>query len=478
MDVVLDLINNIHQQQFLTIAYVPKENAAQEVARERALKLASRAAHLQATAQRLQKGAAALQRQLHIDNVFAEQVAEVRKRWKVQRTSTGMLYVDLSLSLHLPEGPPTSVARFNLVPDGAGAVCIVLRPPAVSSNDNINLGGATERQVKGVAVRGWCAVHDALTNQHQLVIWETTAHLLETQSRIIEGSGQVAGASNVGAAGSFNKEQSRASREGHDVAHRVLLRMADLAVSKSREAVGHTITAARKTAVGGVPLAEPNAMEIDDNAQHPSSPRQTSVSNSSQLAIEDQSNGGASGTLPWLQSQVTADIWRFATLPAAQLHFEAQALSCLADILDLHAQPAMLLEIQGRKKSDVNMAWQLRRWLMHAARTHGIQMSLEEQQQQQGAKVQVRRLPTNNTNNKLTSVWRVTWAAAGSKDRGVGGEGYGVKSGLLIVQGEDGIRWQRWSSEQGGGGGDAITDREGGSEMLRRKDVDQLLSSG
>lgn len=91
MDVMVDLINFIQQQQFLSIAYVPQTNTAAETSRQRSLKMASRKQQLASMADRLRTSAGSLEKRIAVDDDFIQQVLHIRKSWRVMR-DTGIVF--------------------------------------------------------------------------------------------------------------------------------------------------------------------------------------------------------------------------------------------------------------------------------------------------------------------------------------------------------------------------------------------------
>lgn len=411
LDVILDLIASVEQQQFVSLAHIPRQREPAAIAQQTTLRLARRRVQLKSTAERLRTGTEAIRSQSTVTDLFLKDLMEIRREWKLSRRSANMggtFFVDISLALPSSSCSNTAIpwgdlqrpedTQMNIVPSAEGTACMVVSGQLVSGTE------------APVVIKGPAAITTELRKRQLLHSW-----------RLI---GRIVGA---------EAQQATATSEGSDAA--------------TIKAVQHMATRAANEAAGAVTGA---------------------TSTEAQLLLKEEtsadinlaaSSSGAQGEGVGLAAQ---DLARYRATASCQFQFESRALRCLASLCQAARTPALIQQTRATEESNnaglhnPSMLQQLTSWLRHAALCHAVDTSLAQQQerlQQQTAGTQTAIAVAYNAPHLSDSEGARVWAVAvNSRPEGM----------LLAEQGA--LRWE----------GEALPGQVGGSQMGRRQ-LDTLL---
>ncbi|GAB4818042.1 hypothetical protein N2152v2_005088 [Parachlorella kessleri] len=301
VDVILDLVTYVEQQQFVGVAHLPrKPNSLEDLARERALRLATRKQQLKGCTSRLREGLEALRAQSEVSTRFLNQVADLRKNWRLNRHGgkDGLFYVDLSLPLKhgaKKAGGEQAGAQWNLLQDSNGDACLV------------------DRSASGqpYVVRGVHDIHAVLQARQHVLSWQVVRALVKHEA-----------------------QQAQRALDPDGLAP-LLVQLATAAKKRfERDALAQQRDSQQARDSSGGGGSEPNAMDID--GQH------TAARTAAAAALgvgwgPQQPEGSASGAAgsSWsctqgsMQSAAARDALALLRSPGFQDRFESKALALL-----------------------------------------------------------------------------------------------------------------------------------------------------
>jgi hypothetical protein len=348
LDVILDLITAVEQQQFMSLAHVPRARDPAATARNAALRLARRRAQLRAAADRLRAGTAAAAAQSRVADRFLSDVAALRARWRLGRrpaTAGGAFFVDLALPLPrdllvVAELQRPEQTQVNIVPSAEGEACLVVAAATAVSAAAPAAPAAVE------VIKGPAAIDAELERRQMAHAW-----------RVIEGlvAAEAAAQGRRDGSGSAAAAASEAVR-----------RMAAAAAAKAS-------------------ASSTDDMDVD-GAGDTLQPGPPLVS-------------GAGGGL------AAADLAAFCVAPGCQEQFEARALRLLAVLCRSARTPTLIKEAQSGFGGDSSgggskgVLEQLVAWLRHAALCRAVETTLA----QQGATGERQSVP-----GELTAAWALS----------------------------------------------------------------------
>ena len=403
------------------------------MAKQASLKLARRQAQLQATAERLRSGTEAARCQAAVVDRFLEDLAEIRKEWKLSRRSANMGAIfDVDISLPLPSHTNSSINKdaassslrsqlqssttamlaipwadlqrfedthINIVPSAEGVACMVVSAPLIGAT----IGKA---DASLLVIKGPIAISAELRRRQLLHSWKVIGKILAAEA---QHTAVTTMASDDGAGAAVQGMAAAALK----VAEKQLL--SDKYLAKEQGAFEEGV-----------------------------------------YNVADQSGGG-------LESQ---DLARYCSAPSCQLQFEGRALQCLAALCKDARIPALIKDTRAIKLNkttlnaatgpDSSMLSQLTSWLRHAALCHAVDTFLTQQQTRiQTIHREISIEVTPNAPNLCTSEGARAW-------------GVSIDSrpfGTLLVEHSQ-LRWE----------GEPIPGHIGGSQLGRRE-LDTLLDN-
>eukprot|EP00887_Chlorella_sp_A99_P005286 scaffold1.g5286.t1 len=440
LDVIVDLVTNIEQQQFVAVAHAHSPHTEAEAARGAARRLVGRRAALGAARARLAAGAAALAAQAAVDNRFLADLRQLRDRWKLRRhagtarpirpshpSADAMFYADISLLLHGPaaQGVTQEGALCNIIQDTNGDACMVepAAAPAVAARDGAP-GAAPPRPC---VVRGWRAIDAALEARQRVLTWGLVRQLLARDAQLPQ------------------------HERDADGAVAALLRLADAAAAAAALAAAAGAAGGTGSTAAGTDGA---AMDVDAPSRGSAAPPSATGSGGAAWAP-------ASAQPSSMQSSAAREIEALLALPSTPPQFEARALQLLAGLLGRRSGPSSAaLGATGGTGAGGDAAAllpRLLRWLRHAALCLHVDSSLRWQVAAARGAAEVRQILAGDEDG--AAVWRV---------RRAGWEG----QALVVAQGgavrlEGTGAWPARAAGRGGGGGDLGT--------LSRRALDALL---
>lgn len=182
-----EMLTMVQQQQYLLVEHITAPPQSQpDISKASALRLLTKRLQLSAAASTLKECADQLASKKTKDDIFLNQLKELRGRWKLKQRTTRTattFYVDLSLPIkgYTLSQDEQVCAEVHIIEDSNGDACILGLNLASSNNNN------TEQQdghgeVDVIIHRGPAALHQALHNQQQLLKWKVVETLINNDA--------------------------------------------------------------------------------------------------------------------------------------------------------------------------------------------------------------------------------------------------------------------------------------------------------
>ena len=310
----------------MSLAHVPFAKSTAATAHQAALRLARRRAQLHATAERLRTGTAAAVAQSAISDRFLDDLAELRKTWKLGRrsaTAGKTFFIDISLSLPMHYSNSSAwtdlqraeATQITILPAADGEACVVLDSSAA-------------------VVKGPLAITRELQKVAMMHSWWVLQRIIEVEA-----------------------QQSAEAWQSGDGAVAAILSMVAVAVRVVGDIGGNSGNSDGDVEMGDV------ADEINEKEE------------SKKIALPGRSTAAA-------------DIVDYCDQPNTQLEFEARALRCLADLCKEAHTPFLIKHIihsassSSLEKKENKVLDKLVKWVRHAALCNAVEKEFSSSKQQ------------------------------------------------------------------------------------------------
>lgn len=184
-----EMLTMVQQQQYLLVEHITVPPPShQDTSHAAALRMLTKRRQLSTVATKLQQCATQLASKKAKDDIFLGQLKELRGRWKLkQRTRTAMFYADLSLPLkgYTMSQDEQASAEVDIIQDSSGDACVLTFTTSSKRREKgieLQQGNDIKEEVEVIIHRGPVAIHQALSNQQQLLKWKVIENLINNDA--------------------------------------------------------------------------------------------------------------------------------------------------------------------------------------------------------------------------------------------------------------------------------------------------------